>query len=57
MQTSLSFGISGVKPEGCAIWLNVVSGATRGMLGSAAGNAASGASRSAVRRVSVAFKL
>jgi hypothetical protein len=49
MQTSLSFGISGVNPEGCAIWLNVASGATRGVADSAAGNEASGA-RSRVRK-------
>jgi hypothetical protein len=49
MQTSLSFGISGVNPEGCAIWLNVASVATRGMDGSAACKEASGASRRVVR--------
>jgi hypothetical protein len=50
MQTSLSFGISGVNPEGCAIWLNVASGATPEIVGSAAGNEVSGASSRMVRR-------
>jgi hypothetical protein len=55
MQTSLSFGISGVNPDGCAIWLKVASGATRGVLGSAACNATSGASSRAVRSGKVGF--
>ena len=47
---SIAMPLIGGKPEGCAIWLNVASGTTRCVLGSAECSAASGASSTTARK-------